>query len=161
MYIYRISNYTEFYFKRHSRQCVVIGRFVCGNDLVSNNGDGLLLWSLSRMCCIFGQCVHFQLTESNRRCQRRQRLGRRGKYVLCVLKLNGFTYNKYIFIYKIIVTVHVVSTLAVEGEALDIRTLHDCPSQMNENLLITVNLVTLINKFEFICAGQSCWVCII
>ena len=49
-----------------------------------------------------------------------------------------------------------------------IRTLHDCPSEMNENLLISNSKLmndsdnrALINKFSFICEGQSCWVCII
>ena len=46
-----------------------------------------------------------------------------------------------------------------------IHTQHDCPSQMNSNLLISVNqinslslvnLLLLINKFSFICEGQSC-----
>ena len=49
-----------------------------------------------------------------------------------------------------------------------IRTLHDCPSQMNDNSLISNSkltskseliFMTVINRFEFICERQSCCVC--
>ena len=45
-------------------------------------------------------------------------------------------------------------TVALKN-AIVIRTLHYCPSQMNESLLISKQ------QFDFICEGQSRWVCII
>ena len=53
----------------------------------------------------------------------------------------------------------VLSFEACIGHLLTIRTLHDCPSQMNENLLISNSKLT--SDSEFICEGQSCRVCII